>query len=282
MSHVTHMNESYHIQVEASHCGVLMLSATFFRSNYAKLFYMIRMLRTPLPREQRFLTTTLIEHIVCYVPRNRRSWKLSYEAVPLDEAAAKAYGGMLTNFQRKSPSERDQRALYVSLKQLLSTHYEPLTLPCAAAAAAQRLICKGRRPLVFANTEKELVRILQHLPNGRRWHGPGAPAANVASAKRGGRGRVEGGGGSKDGGGGGGGGVGTALVVTIHAASQGLNMQFDADCIVCRPQPGDRLEQIKGRIDRPGQSRKELELIVLMAAGTVEEAEGTNPQKSAL
>jgi len=77
-------------QVEASQCGVLMLSATFFRSSYAKLFYMIRMLRSPLPREQRFLTTTLVEHIVCYVPKNRRTWKLSFEAVPLDQVPCRA------------------------------------------------------------------------------------------------------------------------------------------------------------------------------------------------
>lgn len=74
-------------QVEASQCGVLMLSATFFRSSYQKLFYMIRMLRSPLPREQPFLTTTLVEHIVCYVPKNRRKWKLSYEGVALDKVS---------------------------------------------------------------------------------------------------------------------------------------------------------------------------------------------------
>jgi 3-methyladenine DNA glycosylase/8-oxoguanine DNA glycosylase len=247
-------------QVEASHCGVLMLSATFFRSNYAKLFYMIRMLRSPLPREQRFLTTTLVEHIVCYVPKNRRSWKLSYEAVPLENKTAKEYEAILTNFHRKAPGEQDHRTLYVSLKHLLGTHYEPDTLPRAVAAVAQRLISKGRRPLIFANTEKELARIFKHLPCARRWPGQRATA---------GEGGAEGGGGSK-------GGLGSALVVTIHAAAQGLNMQHDADCIICRPQPGDRLEQMKGRIDRPGQALKDLELVVLMAASTVEEAEAAN------
>jgi hypothetical protein len=238
-------------QVEASQCGVLMLSATFFRSNYAKLFYMIRMLRSPIPREQKFLTTTLVEHIVCYVPKNRRTWKLTYQGVPLEDKAGTEYSSMLTNFHRKPPGEQDHRTLYVSLKHLLTTHYEPDTLPRAVAAAAQRLISKGRRPLIFANTEKELVRIFKHLPCARRWSG-----------QRGSAGEEEGG--------------GSALVVTLHAAAQGLNMQHAADCIICRPQPGDRLEQMKGRIDRPGQRRHELELLVLMAASTVEEAEAAN------
>ena len=49
-----------------------------------------------------------------------------------------------------------------------------------------------------------------------------------------------------------------------------------ADAIIIRPTPGDQLEQIKGRIDRPGQTQKKLLLIVLMAEHTVEEAEAAN------
>jgi len=63
-------------EVEASKCGVMMLSATFFRSRFTKLFYMLRMLRSPLPRIERYLAATLCEHIVCYVPRQRREWHL--------------------------------------------------------------------------------------------------------------------------------------------------------------------------------------------------------------
>ena len=248
-------------QVEASRCGVLLLSATFFRSSYQKLFYMIRMLRSPLPREQCFLTTTLVEHIVCYVPRNRRSWKLAFEAVALDAKTAQSYEASLSNFQRKAPADQDQRSLYVSLKQLLAAHYEPETLPHAVAAAAVRLLAKGRRPLIFANTEKELLRILDVMPNARRWQGrPRVDGSGAGAAVPKAHGRH----------------TPSALVVTIHAAAQGLNLQHEADCIICRPQPGDRLEQMKGRIDRPGQARKDLDLIVLMAQGTVEEAEAAN------
>ena len=39
-------------QVAASRFGVLMLSATFFRSSFKRLFYMIRMLRSALPRTE--------------------------------------------------------------------------------------------------------------------------------------------------------------------------------------------------------------------------------------
>ena len=54
------------------------------------------------------------------------------------------------------------------------------------------------------------------------------------------------------------------------------NMQHDADTIVCRPTPGDHLEQMKGRVDRPGQSAKRLVLVVVYAANTIEEVEFAN------
>ena len=55
-------------QIEVSVCGCLMLSATFFRSRFDSLFYMIRMLRSPLPRTMEWLPATIHEHIVCQVP----------------------------------------------------------------------------------------------------------------------------------------------------------------------------------------------------------------------
>ena len=55
-------------------------------------------------------------------------------------------------------------------------------------------------------------------------------------------------------------------------------MQADADAIICRPTAGDRLEQMKGRVDRPGQTTKRLILVVIYAANTVEEAEFANIQ----
>ena len=42
--------------------------------------------------------------------------------------------------------------------------------------------------------------------------------------------------------------------MTVHEGAHGLNLQDRADAIVVtRPQPGDLVEQMKGRVDRPGQ-----------------------------
>ena len=54
-----------------------MLSATFFRSKFDSLFYMIRMLRSPLPRTMEYLPALIHEHIVCEVPETGRTWQAS-------------------------------------------------------------------------------------------------------------------------------------------------------------------------------------------------------------
>lgn len=66
------------------------------------------------------------------------------------------------------------------------------------------------------------------------------------------------------------------IVVNRFTHSQGINMQAEGDAIICRPTPGDLLEQMKGRIDRPGQREKKLILVVLMAQHTIEEAQAAN------
>mmetsp|Transcript_6167 Transcript_6167/g.14874 ORF Transcript_6167/g.14874 Transcript_6167/m.14874 type:complete len:234 (-) Transcript_6167:40-741(-) len=67
-----------------------------------------------------------------------------------------------------------------------------------------------------------------------------------------------------------------AKVLTVHEGAHGLNMQFDCDCIVTRPHPGDIMEQMKGRIDRPGQKQEELHLHIVYAENTIEAVEAAN------
>lgn len=210
--------------------------------------YMIRMLRSSIPRAVSYLTATLHEHIICFVPRNRRSWKLRFESVALSDTAAAEQQRLTAGFDRKF--EAQPRKRFVALKQHLRTAYEPKTLVEAYRVVSDKLIKRGRKPLLFCNTEQELQRVVAAIPFARTWG-----KAGVVGDLSGSRG---------------------PLVVTVHAASQGVNFQAHADVVVCRPLPGDQLEQIKGRIDRPGQPRHDLELHVLMAEATVEEAEAAN------
>lgn len=257
-------------QVAASRAGCLLLSATFFRSRYSKLFYMIRMLRSPLPRTEPHLPALLREHIVCFVPETRRVWSLKFRPVKLPIEAGAAYDSRLEQFAAMRSGGRNAfgnaRALWSELKGFLRDHYEQ-ALPAATihspliasfVSESERLISTGRRPLLFANTENELERILVAIPGARRWGGGrGISGDSVDAHAIGGATQVTTG--SKRG----------PLVVTVREGAHGLNCQRDADAIVCRPQPGDVIEQMKGRIDRPGQPRDRLELVVLFAASTV-------------
>ena len=258
-------------QIEDSTCGVLMLSATFFRSKYASLFYMIRMLRSPLPRTMEWLPATIHEHIVCHIPETDRSWTMRGEAVPLGETVLKKYRACIEAFKRRQlndPTEADGRRLNTELKAFLRERYEgrgcrgaanayepTSTMAQAFVKEAKRLLKEKRRPLIFADTQHEADHLLGVLraSNVKAYTWSELASRNVSG---------------KDAKGGGGG----VIVAVKSVEGQGINMQGHADAIVCRPTPGDHLEQMKGRIDRPGQTTKELKLVVLMAEHTIEEA----------
>ena len=123
---------------------------------------------------------------------------------------------------------------------------------------------------MFADTAPEaahLLKVLQaHGIAARMWSD--VAAETIATS---GRAALKEGNASKKKKGGGG-----VIVAVKTVEGQGINMQGHADAIVCRPTPGDHLEQMKGRVDRPGQASKQLVLVVLMAEHTVEEAKFAN------
>ena len=238
-------------QVEMSVCGVMMLSATFFRSKFSSLFYMIRMLRSPLPRTMEFLPALLHEHVVCEIPQSERSWSLELIPVALTAQGFSEYRSEIARWERTRLNTGEANALVLcqALKAQVRTHYERSGLMAAAfkaeSASLQRL---GYRPVLFANTDAEARVLLQNIPDAREWTLKGPQPGEGP------------------------------IVANREKHGQGLNMQNDADAIVCRPTRADYLEQMKGRVDRPGQCTKHLVLRVIMAQHTIEEAEAANIQ----
>jgi superfamily II DNA or RNA helicase len=246
-------------QIEVSSMGVLMLSATFFRSRYSDLFYMIRMLRTPFPRTMEWLSATIHEHIVCQIPETDRSWKMEGRPVPLPAQDLILYRRIVETFKRKqlnSGKGQDPRRLFADLEGFVRKSYEgregsssyarTSVMAEAVMSACDDLIKEGRRPLIFADTAAEAEHILSFLQANRRNARLWSAVANGAKFD--------------------------IIVAVKTVEGSGINMQRHADSIVCRPTPGDHLEQMKGRVDRPGQKSKELKLVVLMAEHTFEEA----------
>lgn len=65
-------------QVGCSQYGVLMMSATFFRSRFDKLFYMLKMLKSGLPEQKEYLDTILSECIVCHIAEKKTKVDYKY------------------------------------------------------------------------------------------------------------------------------------------------------------------------------------------------------------
>ncbi|GBG27498.1 DNA-3-methyladenine glycosylase 1 [Hondaea fermentalgiana] len=231
-------------QVLASNCGVMMLSATMYRSRMADLFVLIRMLRSPLPRTQPYLATLLSEHAIVALPENPRKWVMEFRPVHLEMSAQERYRAIVEqSFHGNGVS--DARTLYKDLKTFLRHNYERSEAVESIASEVAAMRDQGRRPLVFAANENEKKLLLGAIPNAES-----LPASSKDRDK--------------------------VLVVTVREGSHGLNLQEHADAIVTRPQPGDIMEQMKGRIDRPGQKIKTLLLTIVVAHDTIEEAEAAN------
>lgn len=153
-----------------------MLSATFFRSKYSDLFYMIRMLRTPFPRSMEWLSATIHEHIVCQVPSTDRSWTMEAKPVQLKPADLQRYRSIIQTYHRSrlnhSGQSQDFRRLFTELEAFLREKYEGRenrlsygkTSPMAQACleACKGLLRQGHRPLVFADTMHEASHLVRH------------------------------------------------------------------------------------------------------------------------
>lgn len=259
-------------QIEVSTLGVLMLSATFFRSKFADLFYMIRMLRSPFPRSTEWLSATIYEHIVCQVPETDRNWEMRGVPVPLPPADLAEYRSIIEAYKRKqlnNHGSQDFRRLFGDLEAFLRRAYEgrdnrltykkESVMADAFYKACKELLDQGHRPLVFADTAHEAKHIRAVLCKrgliALEWASIARESINTGNTNY-----VERG----------------VIVAVKNVEGQGINMQGHADAIVCRPTPGDHLEQMKGRVDRPGQRKKNLVLVVLMAEHTIEEVKFSN------
>jgi len=236
-------------QCLASRCGVMMLSATMYRSKLSALFYLIRMLRSSLPRTEPYLSTLLSEHAIVALPENPRKWSMKFKPVPLGEEIEQRYRSTV---EESFHGGQDVRNLFVELKNFLRENYEKTSAIKAIVDEVQFMRDKKLTPLVFAVSEKEKAFLLEQIPNSESLQS----TSDLSKLKKGSQRPV--------------------LVVTVREGSHGLNLQDRADAIITRPQPGDLIEQMKGRIDRPGQVKKNLALTVVVAHNTIEEAEAAN------
>jgi hypothetical protein len=124
---------------------VLLLSATFFRSRFNELFYLLRMLRTGLPETRPYLDAILSECITCHLPENT-PWKWIEETrwLPLDAETR-------TRYDQIQNSSGASKMLYGRLDALLVESFDF----AAHLGAVLDGLEPGSRALIFGRSEAE-------------------------------------------------------------------------------------------------------------------------------
>ncbi|BBM86832.1 DEAD/DEAH box helicase [Candidatus Uabimicrobium amorphum] len=214
-------------QVISSQYGVMMMSATFFRSRFDKLFYMLKMLRSGLPEQKAYLDTILSEAIICHIPKEAKKWITTVHRFPLSAKMRQEYEDLA--LQNMSAQQ-----VYIALSNYLFQHFD--YVECFAAVIAQ--LQQQDRALIYARSKDEAEQIAQRITGVSRY-----PDKS-----------------------------GKHTVVSYAEGTYGLNDLIAYNTIVTRPPEPDKLPQMKGRLDRPGQQAAILNIKYILVENTIDEA----------
>ena len=92
--------------------GILLLSATFFRTRFDKLLYMLKMLNCMLPETKDYLDTILIDSIKVNLPINKRVWNENVFKENLDSDLLLRYNNINNTIQSNEKK-------YIELKKFI-------------------------------------------------------------------------------------------------------------------------------------------------------------------
>ena len=259
--------------------GGHFISGTMFRKHYSDLLDMLKMLRSSIPLRAEFVQAYFGAYLISYV-RPQRPW--STELIPLEipPAVQSSYSEVLDECRGRGAQNFVK--VLGRMRRLLSSSLQQDARPLSEAVwhTVQKLRAEGRRPLVFASTEREAEALVRHIGCARRFrkshpkHCKGCDLCRnfnkFAQPGEQNMPPIEGTESAPE-----------LLVFTVGADSAGLNLQFLGDALVLRPVQMDQLVQMMGRLDRPGQTSGTLCRAILYMKRTHEEAEVAHLQKHA-
>lgn len=210
-----------------SEYGVLLLSATFFRTRFDKLLYMLKMLKCDLPETKEYLDTILCDSIKVNLPVNKRSWTEKLFKKNLNDYFYDEYN-KIKNMKITNEAKfiKLQKYIYdnVNYIDIFKEHID--------------IISKNNEAklLIYAKSKYEASFISQQMPNVGLY-------PNITKKH---------------------------VVVSLAHGTYGLNDLIEFNQILCRPPEPDRLPQMKGRLDRPGQKENELVINYIVINNTIE------------
>lgn len=99
----------------ASQYNCILMSATFFRTRFDKLFFMLKILRTGIPEKIEYLDTILSESIICNLTESGRKWITNITKFELSKKLYLEYNELI----KKHSSDTFER-IYVILNKFIS------------------------------------------------------------------------------------------------------------------------------------------------------------------
>jgi hypothetical protein len=211
-------------QIINSKFGVLMMSATFFRSRFDKLFYMLKMLRTGLPEDREYLDTILSTSITCSIPENQRKWITNTTKFKLTDKQQNTY-------DKIKCSDKTDDMKYSELIRFINKNVDYVKLFSDKLEKMKKNKC-----LIYAKSKNEADKISE-LQNVTRYPDK----------------------------------TGQHVVVSYAEATYGLNDLVIYDTILTRVPEPDKLPQMKGRLDRPGQKSDTMNIEFILIENTLED-----------
>ncbi|CAE6958465.1 yfjP [Symbiodinium natans] len=265
--------------VSRSLYGGHFISGTMFRRHYSDLLDMLKMLRSSIPLRAEYVQAYFGAYLISYM-RPQRTWQT--KLVPLDIPAAVHSSYLEVVDECRGRGAQNFVKVLGRMRRVLSIALQSDARPLAEAIwrTAQQLRAEGRRPLVFASTEREADALVRHLGCARRYrrrhpaHCRGCDICrNFNKFAQPGCEKLPPVAGSETG--------EELLIFTVGSDSAGLNLQSLGDALILRPVQMDQLVQMMGRLDRPGQTSERLCRAILYMKRTHEEAEVAHLQKHA-
>lgn len=207
---------------------LLMMSATFFRTRFDKLYYMLKMLQTGLPERREYLETILLESIVSQISKIERNWTSNFHYFELDDKIRQEY-------EKINVMNLKTEAKYSKLNSfLVSNPAVANIITKQLAILINNLEQNNRKCLIYTYSMMEA----QHFSATLK--------IPIYPQK------------------------GKHCIVTYHDGTYGLNDLVIYNTIIMRPPQPDKLPQIKGRLDRPGNKFNNLFIEYFVLKDTIE------------
>lgn len=216
-------------QAVKSKYGILLLSATFFRTRFDKLLYMLKMLATHLPENKDYLDTILMDSIKVNLPLNKRTWTETLYKKSMDK-------DWMDKYNEINQMDISNELKYIKLEKFIRENVDYIKV----FENHIKTILENdpnARILIYAASKKE-AELISLIPNVGLY-----PDINK-----------------------------THCVVSYANGTYGLNDLVKFNHILTRPPEPDKLPQMKGRLDRPGQNEDKLFINYIILKDTIEEA----------